>query len=165
MTPKLIIPVRYSKHLYSQLIFWQYYRNPFMKLLSLGGILSLLLCLLYLVGYNPLNFKLFPFFGLLYGLLTLLIPSLLYLRIQKAFKDVWLFKEEIIFQLDAEQITANASVLKRTLRWEELFSVFKHRKAWLFFTNKKSFVFIPREILSPEQDQQINHWAQQYNKL
>lgn len=165
MTPKLIIPVRYSKHLYSQLIFWQYYRSPFMKLLSLGGIISIIMCFLYLVGVNPLNFRIFPVFGLLYGLLTLLIPSLLYLRIQKSFKDVWLFKEEINFELNAEQITATASTFKRTLQWKELFAVFNHPKAWLFFTQKKTFVFIPREALNAEQDLQIQQWASSHGKL
>ena len=76
----------YDRKSYMQLIFRQYYKGIFIRMVTVGGILSLLLTILYLIGINPLQFKVFPFFGLLYGLLTFVIPLLLWWRTKKHFK-------------------------------------------------------------------------------
>lgn len=160
MASKLIIPVRYHPSLYTELIFWQYYKGFFTRLMTVGGILSLLLCISYLFGFNPLRFNIFPFMGLLYGLLTLILPLALYLRIKKTFRDTWLFKEEITFSMSENGIHVKAASLEKKIDWAELHSVLLHSKAILFFTTKRSFIYVPKTLLSAENIADMMEWYQ-----
>lgn len=161
MVSKLIIPVRYHPSLNTELIFWQYYKGFFTRLMTLGGILSMLLCIAYLFGYNPLRFKIFPFMGLLYGLLTLILPLALYLKVKKTFKNTWLFKEEITFSISDNGIQVKAASFEKKIEWADFHSVLLHNKAILFFTSKRSFIYVPKSLLSAENIADILQWYQQ----
>jgi|GEM_PF-3746328 len=132
-----------------------------MKILSLGGILSLLLILLYIPGYNPLGFQTFPFFGLLYGSFTLLIPLLLWIRIKNKISGSDMFGENICFEIDENSLTIQSPSVQKTILLKDLYEVHFLPDSWLCYGTPGSFFYIPVAAVSDEEQKKISRWFKQ----
>lgn len=141
-----------------QLIFRQYYKGIFIRMVTVGGILSLLLTILYLIGINPLQFKVFPFFGLLYGLLTFVIPLLLWWRTKKAFQGSHIFEQAVQGVLADELLTLTTGPLQRKIHRKDILNIELIGKDILLFSARESFLYIPGNQLDNQQMDSLKRW-------
>jgi hypothetical protein len=140
------------------LIFRQYYKGIFIRLVSAGGIISLFLTFMYLIGINPLQFKVFPFFGSLYGLLTFVIPLLLWWRTNKAFKDSALFDNAVQGVLSEDLLTLTTGQLQRKINREDILKKEIICKDILLYTARESFLYIPGGQLNDQSFKVLCKW-------
>lgn len=150
---------QYDRKSYMSVIFRQYYKGIFIRLVSAGGIISLLLSIFYLMGINPLQFKVFPFFGLLYGLLTLIIPLMLWWRTNSAFKSSPIFEQTIQGIIADDLLTLTTGQLERKIYKKDILKKEIIGKDILLFTTpQNSFLYIPGGQLKEQHYQSLLRW-------
>lgn len=149
---------RYERKAYIRLIFRQYYKSLWIKVVSGGGIFSMFICLLYVFGVNPLRFTIFPLFALLYGLLTLLIPALLWWRISASMKNSWIFHQPVSMDLSEEQIQLRSGDFYRNIQKSDILKTEKLGHDILIHTSPTSFFYIPTDQLDTTATDTLNRW-------
>lgn len=139
--------IQYDPVWYRKLIFKQFYQNLFVRIVSAGGALSLLLCLGYLLNINPLKFSVFPFFALIYGLVTTVIPLLIWQKTGKNFKKNPIFLENLTFEIDTDAIHIHSASMEKHLPLAGLTEVKKIGNDWLIYTSPVAFFGLPMHQL------------------
>jgi hypothetical protein len=143
--------IHYDAGQYRSLIFRQFYRNVYVRLLSLLGIFSFFIALLYLMGVNPVQFEVFPLFALLYGLITLAIPLLLWWKTGQGFSNNPIFKEALQFSISEEGLTISSTLINKELPWTQVSRVVFIQGNPVIYTSSAAFFYIPMAQLSTEQ--------------
>jgi len=143
--------ISYDAKLYRSIIFRQFYRNGFVKTLTAIGAFSLILSALYPLGFNPIRFEIFPLFALLYGLITLSLPLLLWWKTGKSFQSNPIFQEPMHYEVSEEGIHIRSSSIEKDLKWKDFSHVLFIQSHPVLFTARSSFFFIPMHQLTEEQ--------------
>ncbi len=162
---KIKYTTKYNKRIYTQLIFFQYYRRIGLILLTAGGIIALILTVGYILSWNPLGFKSFPLFALLYALIVLILPFLLRRKIEKTMQNHALLDISIDFEINSEGIQIAYQNDKKKIKWEQIYKISLHPKAWMIYGTKDSFFYILKSDMSPEEQSRFIKWGQQASKL
>jgi hypothetical protein len=143
--------ISYDAKLYRSIIFRQFYRNSFVKTLTVIGAFSLIMSALYPLGINPLRFEIFPLFALLYGIITLTLPILLWWKTGKRFQNNPIFREPMHYELSEEGLSIQSNNIQKDLKWTDFSHVLFIQSHPVLFTGPSSFFFIPMNQLTEEQ--------------
>jgi hypothetical protein len=138
----------YERKAYIAVIFRQYYKSMWMKVVSAGGIFSLFICLLYLFEINPLRFTIFPLFALLYGLLTLLIPALLWWRMSSSLRKSWILDKPVSVTLTNQKMLVQSGEFSKTIQKSDILKTEILGSDILIYTTRTSFFYIPGSQLN-----------------
>lgn len=148
----------YERKAYIRLIFRQYYKSRWIKVVSVGGVFSLCICLLYVFGVNPLRFTIFPLFALLYGLLTLLLPVLLWWRISTSMKNSWIFNQPVSMDMSEERMRLRSGEFYKEISKSDILKTEKLGHDILIYTSPISFFYIPCAQLDATATDAMIHW-------
>ncbi|HUH74844.1 MAG TPA: YcxB family protein [Chitinophagales bacterium] len=156
---KIKYTANYNKRFYARLILFQYYKKWYIKAVTLGGILSFLLCIGYLFGWNPIGFRVFPYFCAFYAFLVAVLPFYLNYKTSQSVERNPLFNREIQFEINEDTIKANYDGQEKSIPWNQIFKIENHSKAWLIYGTKYSFFYLPKSTLNSEEQNQIMEWV------
>lgn len=133
----------YERKAYIMVIFRQYYQSIWMKVVSAGGVFSLFICLLYFFEVNPLRFTIFPLFALLYGLLTLLIPALLWWKISSSLKNSWILQQPVSITLTGPKMQVQSGEFNKSIQKSDIIKSERLGSDILIYTTRTSFFYVP----------------------
>jgi hypothetical protein len=148
--------ISYDAKLYRSIIFRQFYRNSFVKTLTVIGAFSLIMSALYPLGINPLRFEIFPLFALLYGIITLTLPLLLWWKTGKRFQGNPIFREPMHYEVSEEGLSIRSKSFQKDLKWKDFSHVLFIQSHPVLFTSPAGFFFIPINQLTEEQSHFLN---------
>lgn len=162
---KIKYTAKFSKGIYTELIFFQYYRRIGLILLTIGGIFAFVIVLGFLLSWNPLGFRRFPIFALLYALIVFSLPFILKGKISKTIDNHPLLDIPIDYAISSEGISISYSGNHKDIKWNQIYKISLHPKAWMIYGTKESFFYILKDELTKEQQQLFVKWAQAASKL
>lgn len=156
---KIKYTANYNKGFYVGLILFQYYKKWYVRALTIGGILSFLLCISFLLSWNPIGFHTFPYFAAFYSLFVAALPLYLNNKTRTNIQNNVLFNQEIQFEIDNNSIKINFDQQEKTILWNQVFKVENHSKAWLIFGTQESFFYLPKDKLKSDEQEQLMQWV------
>lgn len=162
---KIKYTVNYSKGFYIRLILIQYYRRWYVKILTLGGLVSFIFCFAFLLSWNPIGFHSFPFFGALYALLVAILPFYLIFKTNRTIQSNSLFNQEIEFEIDSTLIKISYPNFEKIILWSQIFKVENDSNAWLIYGTPHSFFYLPIDTLNTEQKDLFMKWVVESSKF
>lgn len=162
---KIKYTVNYSKRFYIRLILFQYYRRWYVRFLTLGGILSFIICIGFLLSYNPIGFQSFPIFAILYAFLITILPFYLKYKTNQNIKNNSLFNQEIQFEIDATLIKISNPNFEKIILWNQVFKIESDSSAWLIYGTPHSFFYLPINSLNYDQQNQLMQWVIESSKF
>lgn len=154
--------ISYDAKLYRSIIFRQFYRNSFVKTLTAIGVFSLIMSVLYPLGINPIRFEMFPLFALLYGIITITLPLLLWWKTGKRFQNNPVFREPMHFDVSEDGLSMRSKSIQKDLKWKDFSHVLFIQSHPVLFTAPSSFFFIPINQLTQEQSDFLNQMIRQH---
>jgi hypothetical protein len=126
------------------------------------GIFSLIMSALYPLGINPLRFQMFPLFALLYGIITLTLPLLLWWKTGKRFQNNPIFREPMHYEMSEEGLSIRSNSIHKDLQWKDFSHVLFIQTHPVLFTAPSSFFFIPIDQLTEEQSAFLSQMIRQH---
>ncbi len=164
-TDKITYTTKYNKRFFTEIIFFQYYRQFSIILLTLGGIVSFILAIGYLLSWNPFRFHSFPYFTAFYAVFVFILPVLLKWRIEKSLTNHALMEKTIRFEITEAEIQIFYDQNEKVIRWGQLYQIKNHPKAWILYGTPQSFFYILKNELAPEQQKVLESWMKASLKL
>ena len=162
---KIKYTASYNKRFYVRLILFQYYKKWHIKFLTIGGLISFIVCLSFLFSWNPIGFSTFPFFGIFYFVLVAILPFYLILKTKRSIKNQSLFNQEISFEIDSNGIKIILTDYEKLILWNQIHKIENHSKVWLIYGTIYSFFYLPKDSLSIEQQNQLMQWIVNSSKF
>lgn len=162
---KIKYTAKFNKKIYTQLIFFQYYRRIGLILITLGGIIALFITIAYILSWNPLQLRMFPFFAFFYSLFVLALPFILKRQINAKIDNHPLLDTPIEFEISENKFLITYHNQTKEVLWNQIFRISIHPKAWLIYGTKESFFYILKKDLSPSQQKSFIQWGQKHAKI
>lgn len=162
---KIKYTAKYNKRFFTQLIFLQYYKRISIFVLTIGGVLSFLLGIGYLLGCNPFGFHTFPYFTLFYFLFVCLMPFYLKRKIEKKLDGHPLLETPIDFEFSPEGMNIIVHQDKKVIFWSQVHSIQNTTSAFLIYGTPHSFFYIVKSEMPTSDLKRLEEWMRASSKL
>jgi len=136
---------------YLKLMYVLTYRKPVIIIITIIGILSLIMSLLYFGGIK-MPYKSPPYSQLFFGIvIVFLFPVLIYISAKRMFASSARLQERITYEFTDEIIRVTGESFKSEMDWMKIYKIVELKSWFLIYQNKRAANLIAKETLRDQQ--------------